>query len=397
MIRGLVVTLAAFTAGVAIPGAQQATFHGGTHTVSVYATVVDRTGRLVPSLSQDDFEVYDNGERQTLTMFKNDIQPITIVVMLDRSGSMVNNFTVVRNAAEQFVTDLLPADKAKVGSFSNRIQIDPAEFTSDPNELIHILRFNLQDAGPTPLWNATFAAMTALERQEGRRVVLVFTDGFDSPGRPNDNNMTLGKVVERSQNDEIMVYAIGLGDSCGDPAPQPAPSAQRRAWFQRGPRGPIGGRGPTGRGPGIGGRFPPVAPPIGGPVVIPGTDVPVGRGGEGGTGGRSSPVAWSSGPKGCPGAHPDPGLKTLADEGGGGYFELRGTDDLTATFQRVADELHHQYLLAFAASALDGKVHKLEVRLRDSNLSARARKSYLAPAGAALTEAARPVPPAATR
>jgi hypothetical protein len=85
------------------------------------------------------------------------------------------------------------------------------------------------------------------------------------------------------------------------------------------------------------------------------------------------------GPRGpCDSAKPDPGLKTLADDGGGAYFELQGTEDLASTFARVADELHHQYMLAFTAPALDGTLHSLSVRMRQPNLTARARKSYLA-------------------
>ena len=376
MLRRLIVVLAALAAGVGVLGAQEATFHGGTHTVSVYATVVDRAGRLVPNLTQDDFEVLDNGKPQTLTIFKNDTQPITIVVMLDRSGSMVGNFAIERAAAEEFVGDLLPADKARLGSFSNRVQIDPPDFTSDRDQLIRILHGNLQDAGPTPLWNATYAAMNALSSQGGRRVVLVFTDGYDSPVRPA-GNVSLRDVIDRAQTDEIMVYAIGLADVCGAAAPAPAPAAR----FQRGPRG--GPRMPGGRVPGgIGGRFPiPGAPmpPIGGPIPIPGPDVPGGRGGGVDGGGRRPPIYWSA--NGCGGGHPDPGLQLLASEGGGGYFELRGTDDLGSTFSRVAEELHQQYLLAFTAQMLDGTVHRLDVRPRDPNLNVRARKSYRAPNG----------------
>jgi VWFA-related protein len=75
---------------------------------------------------------------------------------------------------------------------------------------------------------------------------------------------------------------------------------------------------------------------------------------------------------------PDRGLRKLADETGGGYFELKSTDALGETFTRVAQELRAQYLLGFSPAALDGKVHKLEVRLKQANLNARARKSYLA-------------------
>jgi hypothetical protein len=75
---------------------------------------------------------------------------------------------------------------------------------------------------------------------------------------------------------------------------------------------------------------------------------------------------------------PDPNLRGLADHAGGGYYELRPTDNLSATFARVADELHHQYLLAFTPQALDGKVHKLEVRVKNPELTVRARRTYVA-------------------
>jgi VWFA-related protein len=370
VLRCLTLVLAAILAGAVLLGAQEPTFHAGTHTVSVYATVVDRAGRLVTDLTKDDFEVFDNGKLVPLTVFKNEIQPITIVIMLDRSGSLVGKFEVERAAAQQFVADLLPNDKARLGSFSNRVQIDPQDFTSDRNELIRILHDRLQDAGPTPLWNATFSAMNALARQEGRRVVLVFTDGYDSPARPTEN-VSLDEVIARSQTEEIMVYAIGLADACGGfaPAPQVAPRFQRGRVPGRG-----GTRVPGGRFPGgIGGRIPvPGTPPIGGPIPFPGPDVPVGDGGRG-----PGPVVWR-GSGNCSGTHPDAGLKRLAEEGGGGYFELRETDDLAATFSRVADELHHQYLLAFTAEQLDGTLHTLDVHVRDSQAIPRARKSYLA-------------------
>jgi len=108
-------------------------FRSGSRTVAVYVTVSDEQGRLVPDLTKDDFEIYDNGKKQTITVFENGSQPITLVMMLDRSGSMVGNFGLVRSAAEQFVGQLLPGDKARIGSFANRIQVDPRDFTSSAN------------------------------------------------------------------------------------------------------------------------------------------------------------------------------------------------------------------------------------------------------------------------
>ena len=77
---------------------------------------------------------------------------------------------------------------------------------------------------------------------------------------------------------------------------------------------------------------------------------------------------------------PDRGLKKLSEETGGGYFELKKTDDLGATFTRVAQELHSQYLVGFSPEVLDGKIHKIDVRIRKPDMTPRTRKSYVAAA-----------------
>jgi Ca-activated chloride channel family protein len=76
---------------------------------------------------------------------------------------------------------------------------------------------------------------------------------------------------------------------------------------------------------------------------------------------------------------PDPGLARVAEESGGGYVEIRGGQDLGAAFEEVADELHTQYLLAFAPPKRDGKVHDLSVKVTKGGMKPRARKSYVAP------------------
>src|SRR6476620_7289509 len=177
-----VVVVAFLALGVSAAALQQATFKGAVRTVAVYATVTEPGGRLVPDLGRGDFHIDDTGKPQELTVFANDIQPITVVMMLDRSVSMRRNFELVEEAAEKFVEELGPSDRARIGSFSNRIQVDPRTFTSDHGELLDILRSQLQEEGPTPLWNAINVGITALLHEEGRRVILVFTDGVDSPG-----------------------------------------------------------------------------------------------------------------------------------------------------------------------------------------------------------------------
>jgi Ca-activated chloride channel homolog len=288
---------------------QQPTFRTGANTVAIYATVTEGNGRLVPDLTREQFQVRDNGKPQPITVFSNDIQPITVVMMLDRSGSMRQNFRLVEAAGEAFVARLRPDDKARIGSFAGKVEIHPERFTSDHAELVRILRGELQDQGPTPLWNAVDEAITALRDQEGRRVVLVFSDGGDNPMNFRLRNRSIMDVMRRAQQENVMVYAIGLQSTM---------------------------------------------------LVAPG------RGGVGGFGGGMSSQ------------RPDPGLATIADETGGGYFELNRAEDLASTFARVADELHRQYLIGFEPAALDNRMHKLDVRVTERGMKVRARREYFA-------------------
>src|SRR5437762_359967 len=95
---------------------QPTVFRAGTQIVPVFTTVVGPDGRLVTDLTKDDFEVYDDGRPQPITVFANEIQPISIVVMLDTSGSMTGNLRLLKDASVQLFTHLLPADKARVGN-----------------------------------------------------------------------------------------------------------------------------------------------------------------------------------------------------------------------------------------------------------------------------------------
>jgi Ca-activated chloride channel homolog len=311
-------TLAASAAGIgAQQRGQEPVFRTGIETVPVYATVLGEDGRLVTALERTDFEVFDNGRPQPITLFDNGIQPISIVIMLDMSGSMAGNLPTLRSAAVQMFTRLLPQDRAKVGNFGDRITLS-SEFTNDENTLIRALWLDLEPGGGTPLWGAINVAMTALTHFDGRRVVLVLSDGKDtSRYLPGAGGPSLESVIRRAQTEEYMVYAIGMRS-----------------------RG----------GPSLG----------------------FGRGGRGGRGGGRRPPGN--------GDEPDPGLRELAAESGGGYFELTGTDALGPLFAQVADELHRQYLIGFKAPEADGKLHAIDVRVTRQGATVRARRNYLAPA-----------------
>jgi Ca-activated chloride channel family protein len=329
-LRGALALLALLPAAVTSVPAQQPVFRSGTQTVPVYVTVLGTDGRLVTDLTRDDFEVLDNGRPQPITLFDAGTQPISIIVMLDMSGSMLGNISVLRRAAVQMFTRLEPADRARVGNFGDRILISPT-FTNDVDELIRTVWLDLQPGGPTPLWGAVNAAMAGLSNVEGRRVVLVLSDGKNT-GLRSVNGLVSGPslddVIRRAQTEDYMIYAIGMHSRAALPAGRggQAPGPARRG-------------GSTGRGPLGGGPF-------------------------GGFG-------WAD--------EPDPGLRELAAESGGGYFALDDTENLGPIFARVADELHRQYLLGFVAPEADGRLHSLEVRLKNASMRPRARRSYHAP------------------
>ena len=274
-----------------VHGQQASTFKSGTKVVSLYTTVTEE-GRLAPGLTRGDFEILDNDKLQPISVFSNEIQPITVVVMLDTSGSMTGNMRILKESAEQFLLRLLPGDKARVGDFNDKIQM-LSGMTGDRDELVRTLG-DIDFGYPTRLYDAIGAGLDEVQGIEGRKVVLVFTDGDDTASK-----MRFGTVLDRAQVEDVMVYAIGLA----------------------------------------------------------GTEV---------IGGRQIRT------------RPDRSLKRLADATGGGYFELNRTDQLTSTFTRVSEELHSQYLIGFSPATLDGKVHKLEVRVKRPGMQARARKSYVA-------------------
>jgi Ca-activated chloride channel family protein len=267
---------------------QGAVFRAGAQTVAVYATVSDASGRLVSNLTRDDFQITDNGAPVALTVFSNDIQPITVSILLDMSTSMGSRFARLRDATRHFVDTLLPDDRASIGTFGWEVAISPL-LTHDKQVLDRVLEEELWPGGSTPLWTAIDQGMTSLSAEHGRRVVVVITDGDDEC---YPQTMTCAKfpdVEKHAVNDGMMVYAIGL------------------------------------EGGGL-----------------------------------------------------DPRMAALAEESGGGHFQIAPDADLTQTFARVADELHHQYVLGFTPASLDGKTHQLSVRVTKPGLTAKGRKTYVA-------------------
>lgn len=194
-------------AGSMLAAQQQPTFRGSTETVAIYATVLDRYGVMALDLKRDDFEVFDDGRRQELTTFETGLQPINAVLLLDASASMTLNLELAGNAAEQFVIRMLPGDKARFGSFSDRLQLND-ELTGDRDVLLRAVRDGVKMGNPTTLWDAVDEAITALAPLDGRRVLVLLTDGMDTMSK-----LTEEDVFSRVRTDELMIYVVQFRSS----------------------------------------------------------------------------------------------------------------------------------------------------------------------------------------
>jgi Ca-activated chloride channel family protein len=205
-------TLAACVLAVATTAArQQPVFRGSGDAVRVFVTVTDGDGRLVTDLTQDVFEVRDEGKPQPITLFDNTPQPIRLIVMLDVSGSMEGNLPLLRAAADQLFARLRPDDGARLGTFGHEITIGP-EFTRDAAALRASLPRTIAGDAPTPLWSAVDKALDSFDPSDStRRVVLVLSDGKDSgPIGFRRRYVSQSEVIDRARQDEVMVYSIGM-------------------------------------------------------------------------------------------------------------------------------------------------------------------------------------------
>ena len=299
----------------------QQTFRSGVETVAVYVTVRDQEGHLVHNLTKDDFKIIDDGRTADISTFSNETLPITLALMLDLSGAMLqdlggsghngpdlmtteNEFRLnvitpnvesryvrVREAAAHLVDLLQPDDRVRIGTISNQeVAVSPL-LTSDKKVLHRILREELWPLGTARLWNGLKVGMDSIANEPGRKVVLVFSSGIDRCRSFISGVRCIEPkaVSQQAVAGEFMVYAIGL--------------------------------------PGRGLQDP---------------------------------------------------LIRLAEDTGGGHFVLKDDAELTSVFEQVVDELHHQYALGFAPVIRDGKTHTLEVEPGRPGLKARARKNYMA-------------------
>jgi Ca-activated chloride channel homolog len=323
------------------PPAQHPQFRAGTDTVPVYVTVRDEHGNFVLNLTQDDFEVRDNGHVQTITQFTTAVQPLTSVVLIDGSGSMMPEFNRAIQGADDYVLRMLPGDRARIGSFADKVVFGP-HFTFNRDELLKYLedQFNLRVGGETHLWEAIRDSADVLNGQPGKRVVLAMSDGYNFV-LPADANQPLipgpGSVPPPIQRGPGLSQPrqplISTAPNIGDPAHNGVPMEEARGMA------------------------------LEANAIVYAVSM------------------WVRDPELAKPTRPNHDLEQLALETGGAFYQVREDADMNPVFSDIVQQLRQQYVLGFTPKSFDGKRHTLEVHVKPHSLKVQARKSYVATRG----------------
>ncbi|MBV9762934.1 MAG: VWA domain-containing protein [Acidobacteriaceae bacterium] len=182
-----------------------AQFRSDTRLVVLHASVVDKRGKLLTNLGENAFKVFENGQPQQVKIFRREDVPVSLGIIIDDSGSMSTKRARVEAAALAMVRESNPQDEVFIVNFNDDAFLD-VPFTSDVHKMEQGLA-RIDSRGGTAMRDAISMSLDYEKRQakKDKKVLMVITDGND-----NASNISLEKVVARSNQSDVLVYAIGL-------------------------------------------------------------------------------------------------------------------------------------------------------------------------------------------
>jgi len=183
----------------------EATFRTDTRLVVLNVSVFDQNGKIAKDLAKSVFKVSENGEKQTLSVFRQEDVPISLGLIIDTSASMTDKRERVASAAMAMVKASNPDDEVFIIHFNEKAVL-AKEFTNNTQELENALR-HLDANGETAMRDALLLGIEHLRHRAHRdkRVLLVVTDGED-----NSSVETQAHLAEAAQQNDVIIYAIGL-------------------------------------------------------------------------------------------------------------------------------------------------------------------------------------------
>jgi Ca-activated chloride channel family protein len=180
-------------------------FTSSVNLVEVYATVTDKQGEPVTGLPATAFDVFEEGQRQDVTVFTAGEMGLSVAVALDRSFSMAGErLTAMSRASEQFLLALRPADRATLIAIGSRVEI-LAPLASDRTAGLRALA-TLDAFGSTSLHDAIIRALDEIQPASGRRALVLLSDGVDRYSRASEAD-----VLDRARRGDVLVYPIAVG------------------------------------------------------------------------------------------------------------------------------------------------------------------------------------------
>jgi Ca-activated chloride channel family protein len=204
--------------------AQQTTFRAGIDLVQFGVSVVDKQGQPIGGLTRDDFEVIENGAKQSVRFFAagelEAAPPLHLGLLLDTSGSMADDLKDARTAALEFVRDVTPVADVTLVDFDTEVRV--ARFMPENYaRLVERIRGRRAD-GMTALYDAMGVYLQGVQTLDGQKVLLVYTDGGDTT-----SSLTLQDALDMLKASDVTVYAIGYMQHQG------SASGQQRADLDR--------------------------------------------------------------------------------------------------------------------------------------------------------------------
>jgi Ca-activated chloride channel family protein len=307
-----------------------------TQLVTIPVRVMDKNGRFVAGLAKENFKVFEDGVEKELALFSNEQQPFTVALVLDMSYSTTFKIAEIQSAAVAFIDQLRPQDKVMVISFDEDVHM-LCEATNDRKAIYRAIKSTKVATG-TSLYEAVDLVMNErLRNIEGRKAIILFTDGVDTTSR---RAMAMNNISDAMELDAL-IYPIRY-DTFAD--------------VQRMKNGTVipttlPGQGPIPQPGNL--PFPLPIPPIANPSSR-------------GTTAEDYENARQY-------------LEQLAAKTGGTIYLATSTTNLSDAFSKIASQLREFYSLGiYPDDVKPGKVRKLKVKIDREGLAVRSRDSYIA-------------------
>lgn len=210
-----------------------AQFTSSVDLVEVYATVTNARGEPVRGLTAADFRLSEDGIAQPITTFAAGEFPVSVAIAIDRSFSMgggkTDRLAVAKSAARSFIGALRSSDQVMVVAIGSDTDVAEALTTDHTAALATIGR--LDAWGTTPLYDATLAALDAIQPAKGRRALVLLSDGTDRYSKT-----TASALLEEARRRDVLVYPVAIGPTRPPVFAELATATGGRSFFVREPR-----------------------------------------------------------------------------------------------------------------------------------------------------------------